>query len=248
MHTVITGGSSGIGAALAQRFARRGRNLVLVARGKTKLEQTKEALKTYNVDIETVSMDLSQPESAKNLIEALDKKGVTVECLVNNAGFGLRGPFKELSLEKQQGMIVLNAYTPMTLTHHYLNEGVEEVINVASTAAYSPGPYMATYFATKWYLYAWSTAVNKEVEAHLLTVCPGPTKTGFAARAHTEDMDAFKKGSSASSVAAGVIQALDKGNAVYIHGFTNKVLAGIAKLLPSSMTTGFVAQGFKQET
>jgi hypothetical protein len=248
MHTVITGGSSGIGAALAQRFARRGRNLVLVARGETRLEQTKEALSTYNVDIQTVSVDLSHPESAENLIEELDRRGIRVECLVNNAGFGLRGSFKDLSLEKQQGMTVLNAYTPMTLTHHYLNQGVQEVINIASTAAYSPGPYMATYFATKWYLYAWSTAVNKEVEAHVLTVCPGPTKTGFAARAHTEDMDAFKQGSSASSVAAGVIQALDKEDAVYIHGFTNKVLAGIAKLLPSSVTARFVASGFKQET
>jgi len=238
-YALVTGGSRGIGYELARELAQDDYDLILVARDKNKLRDAKDDLQGFDVDVQTLSQDLSRPRSAKDLIRYCDRQSWSVDVVVNNAGFGRHEAFLDTDVETHQQMLVLNCFTPITLTHHYLDEGCD-VINVASTAAYQPLPGFASYTATKWYVYAWSVALNEEVNERVLTVCPGPTDTGFADRAKTT-MD-FSQGDSPRFVAEQAVEAFRDGDSVCITGWKNKVFAFAARLLPPSWLASLISR------
>jgi short-subunit dehydrogenase len=232
-YALVTGGSKGIGYEIAAELARRDHDLILVARDTGDLKEAKQRLLSrHDVDVQTLSQDLSRPRSAKDLIRYCNRQDWEISLVVNNAGFGDHGDFLDADVETHQQMLILNCFTPVTLAHHYLDDGCD-VINVASTAAYQPLPGFASYAATKWYVYAWSVALNQEVDEHVLTVCPGPTNTGFADRAGiTGDM--FENGDTPGMVAAQAIDAYDDERDVCITGWKNKVFAALSRMVPPS--------------
>ncbi len=189
MKALITGASNGLGADFAKAFSKEGYDLVLVARSKDKLEKLAKELKT-NVEIEV--MDLSIKE---NVYKLYDKYKGKIDLLINNAGFGTFGKFIETDLENELNMIELNVVTYHILTKLFLKDFVEKdkgkILNVASSAAFEPGPLMATYYATKSYVYNLSMGIYEElrrdksnVKIHIL--CPGPVNTGFNKRANVK--------------------------------------------------------------
>lgn len=189
MKALITGASNGLGADFAKAFSKEGYDLVLVARSKDKLEKLAKELKT-NVEIEV--MDLSVKE---NVYKLYDKYKGKIDLLINNAGFGTFGKFIETDLENELNMIELNVVTYHILTKLFLKDFVEKdkgkILNVASSAAFEPGPLMATYYATKSYVYNLSMGIYEElrrdksnVKIHIL--CPGPVNTGFNKRANVK--------------------------------------------------------------
>ena len=186
MRALITGASNGIGLEFAKELSKLGYDLILVARSKEKLEKIKSELKT---DVIIYPMDLSMEENVYFLYE---KTKGTVNLLINNAGFGLFGEFDRTSLDEELNMIDLNVKAYHILTKLYLSDMIKKndgrILNVASLAAFQPGPLMSTYYATKSYVYNLSMAIyeelrrkNSNVKIHVL--CPGPVNTGFNDRA-----------------------------------------------------------------
>lgn len=188
-YTLITGASSGIGQELAHIMAKKGHNLILVARRKNRLDEIKKKLEKNNVEIKTISQDLSQVNSAKELYDKISAKKLQINILVNNAGFGKLQELKKTNLTEIQEMMHLNIVTPTELTHLFLTDLMKNkgrILNVASIAAFLPGPQMSTYYATKAYLSNFSIAMNEELktsQVSVSTLYPGPTKTQFAQRA-----------------------------------------------------------------
>lgn len=240
--TLVTGASSGIGSDLARVFAREGRPLLLVARSQERLTALAEKLKAaHGVEVEIFSRDLSQPGAAKSLASDIGSKGWAVDTLVNNAGFGLLGPFAELDAERQDEMIRLNVLTLTELTRRLLpamlKRGAGRVLNVASTAAFQPGPSMAVYFATKAYVLSFSVALSEELRGTGVTVtclCPGPTDTRFAETAEAADARLFqsRRPMTSRQVAEEAYLALNKGKAYRITGWVNRWMALGARLAP----------------
>ena len=180
--TLITGASAGLGAEFARQCSARGERLVLVARRQDKLE----ALASELGNARAVTLDLGQPGAAAALSADLAAHGEQVGTLINNAGFGLWGKFAALDGPRQRAMIDLNCGTLVELTHAVLPGMIERgqgaILNLASTAAFQPGPGMAVYFATKAFVLSFSEALHEEVREHGVTVtalCPGPTATEF---------------------------------------------------------------------
>jgi short-subunit dehydrogenase len=241
---LITGASSGIGLELARIFAAKGNNLVLVARNKQKLDELKAELESsHGISVYTVAMDLSDPDSALTLYNETRMKDIQVEYLVNNAGFGDYGMFHLATWNKERQMIDLNITTLTYLTKLYLREMVQRrsgrIMNLASTAAFQPGPTMAVYYATKAYVLSFSEAINNEVRDMGVTVtalCPGPTESGFQAAASIEDSRLVKgkKLPSSKSVAGYGYKAMMKGKAVAIPGIMNKIMANAVRFTPRS--------------
>ena len=184
---LITGASSGIGLELSRLHAKNGDNLVISARRGGELEKLKAELESeYSVSIEVVTADLSLPSSAERLVESLNNKKISVDYLINNAGFGALGPFKDGKLETFQQMIQVNVTSLMDLTHLILpsmvRRGEGKVLHVASVAAFVPGPLQAVYFATKAFVLSFSLALAQELKGTGVTstaLCPGPVKTSF---------------------------------------------------------------------
>jgi len=197
-HTLITGASAGLGVELARLFAVDGNPLVLTARNEDRLIQLADMLRRdHEIDVRVIACDLAAPRGADELLEHLRDEGVGVRVLVNNAGFGAYGPFEKRETDLYQQMVELNIATLTTLTRDLLPamkrfaaaRGVTEpdasspgVLNVASTAAFQPGPLMAVYFATKSYVLSFTEALHEELRGSgvLATAfCPGPTRTEF---------------------------------------------------------------------
>jgi short-subunit dehydrogenase len=229
---LITGASSGIGSDLARIFAREGHNLVLTARSQVRLEALATELRgSFKVEVVVVPADLSQPGAAERMVEALESKNIAVGTLVNNAGFGLWGPFIELDANKQSEMIRLNiaALTELTrlLAPAMVKRGKGKILNIASTAAFQPGPFMAVYFATKAYVLSFSMALREELKGSGVTVtclCPGSTATRFA---ETSSMDESKfynllKPMSSMEVAEIGYRALQRGEDYRVAGWINR--------------------------
>ena len=234
--TLITGASAGLGVDFARQLGGRGERLVLVARRRDRLD----ALAAELGNARSVAMDLGEPGAARRLMTDLAAHGERVECLVNNAGFGLAGRFAELDGPRQRSMIDLNCGVLTELAHGVLPAmiaaGTGRILNLASTAAFQPGPGMAVYFATKAFVLSFSEALHEEVRGHGVTVtalCPGPTATEFGAVAGWRGHGAIDKlsASSAEVVKAG-IAAMDRGRAVHIPGAINKAGAQGHRLLP----------------
>jgi hypothetical protein len=197
---LITGASSGIGRSLARLFAADGYDLALVARRADALDElAAEIMAAHNVSVASFAVDLARPEGARTLHEELEARGVAVDVLVNNAGFGMQGAFSALPLDRQVDMIRLNVTTLTELTGRLLpgmlQRGSGGVLNVGSMAGFQPGPFMAVYYATKAYVVSFSEALAEELSGSQLRVsclAPGPTRTGFAAEAGVTDTPLFR--------------------------------------------------------
>lgn len=236
---LITGASAGLGVDFARQLSADGRKLVLVARRKDRLAALAKELGNARV----VALDLSQAGAAGKLTADIAKAGETVELLVNNAGFGLAGRFAALDGKRQREMIDLNCGALTELAHAVLPAMIERgsgaILNIASTAAFQPGPGMAVYFATKAFVLSFSEALHEEVKRHGVTVtalCPGPTATEFGEVAGWGGHPLIDKlsANSADVVRAG-LNGLAKGKAVVIPGAVNKAGAQGHRLLPRAL-------------
>lgn len=244
---LITGTSSGIGLELARIFASKGDNLVLVARSKDKLEELKiELEKQYDITVYNITKDLSEITSAKLIFDEVRDQKIRIDYLVNNAGFGDFGIFAECNWDKQLEMIQLNVIALTYLTRLFLPEMIKhkygKILNVASTAAFQPGPTMSVYFASKAFVLSFSEAIANELKNTGVTVtilCPGATATGFKAAAALEDSNLFKGNQIATSkdVAEFGYKKMMKGKIVVIHGLINNILAQSIRFSPRNLTT-----------
>jgi short-subunit dehydrogenase len=240
-RALITGGSVGIGAALADVFAEHGHDLVLVSRKRDKLEARGRAIHDrFGVDVVCVPEDLSDPKGARRLHQAVTSRGLDVHYLVNNAGVGLYGKFAATDLDAELKMIQLNLTSVVELTKLFLAPMIERrrgrILNVASTAAFVPGPWMSIYYASKAFVLSFSQAIDYELQPHGITVttlCPGPTESEFKVRAGSQRSRLFEAFvMEAEPVARVGYEAMMKGKAVAIPGLRNKMIPVAARLTP----------------
>jgi len=237
---LITGASGGIGLELARIFAEQGFALVLVARNRERLEEIAVELKPTPVQV--LAKDLALVGAAEGIYREIPK----VDVLVNNAGYGVYGPFVKTPLDDELGMLQLNMTALVVLTKLYLPAMVAakngKILNVASTAAFQPGPLMALYYATKAFVLSFSEAIGNELEGTGVTVtalCPGPTATGFQARTKLEKSRLIKrmKVMDARTVAEAGYRGLMAGKPVVIPGLMNKLLAQSVRFSPRVLVT-----------
>jgi short-subunit dehydrogenase len=242
-RALITGASSGIGLEFAKILAREGYELVLVARNQKRLETLAAELKPGIA--QAIATDLSMAGAPEELYRKVPK----VDVLVNNAGFTVFGKFSETSLSEELNMMQLNMTVPVILTKLYLKGMLAaqsgRILNVASTAAFQPGPLMAVYYATKAFLLSFSEAIANELEGTGVTVtalCPGPTATDFQERGRMQNSGLVKgkKIMDAHTVAEAGYRAMLAGKTVVIPGFKNKLLAQSIRFSPRSVVTKIV--------
>jgi uncharacterized protein len=248
---LITGASGGIGLELAAQFAAAGNNCILVSRSRERLEPVAHSLsKKYGVRTEVIVVDLGTPGGVASLTSEINQRGLTVDILVNNAGFGYAGPFGKSKLDEQLDMVRVNVLALTELTHRLLPAMIERgsgrILNVASTAAYQPGPFMAVYYATKAYILSFSEAISAELAGSGVTVtslCPGPTLTGFQERAGMEGMNLVRSlfVMDSSAVARCGFRGCMKGKRVVIPGLMNRFVPFAERFLPASMILSTVA-------
>ena len=245
-NALITGASFGIGAEFARIFAREGYNLVLVARTADKLRQLASELeKAHGTRSLILAADLTDPGAPAYVLDQTKRADIQVDVLVNNAGFGQYGLFVDNDLEECLRQIQLNVTTLTHLTRLYLPLMLERqsggVLNVASTAAFQPGPLMAVYFATKAYVLLFSEAIANELQGTGVTVtclCPGATTTEFHKRAKATGMRLLKMGSmDAHTVAEDGYRAFVAGKPVVISGFKNWLVAQSVRFSPRRLVT-----------
>jgi short-subunit dehydrogenase len=251
--TLITGASGGIGEALAHRVARDGRHVALAARRRDRLEDLATKLRAdHGIEAYVFASDLSAPGAARALADAVDAQGLTVDWLINNAGFGTYGLFHELPIENELAEIQLNVAALVELTHRFLPGMVSRrsgaVINVASVAGFAPGPFWATYSATKAFVKSFSEAIAAELRStgvHVLCVCPGFTRTEFQERADydTSDLPSFIW-MSADTVADQTVRAVGS-KTVLVNGTMNSMTASFVRLMPPSLLTRVVGSMMK---
>lgn len=242
---LITGSSNGIGYELARVHAEKGHNLALVARNKSKLDELKNELEEkHRIQVYVIGKDLSQVGAARDVYDELKQKNISVDYLINNAGFGDFGLFAESDWNKQESMINLNITTLAHFTRLFLPDMIRKksgkILNVASTASFQPGPTMSVYFATKAFVLSFSEAVNNEVSSHGISVtalCPGATHSGFQASASMQDSKLFEGNNFPTSreVAEYGYKAMMKGKAVAIHGLKNSIMANSVRFAPRSL-------------
>jgi hypothetical protein len=233
---LITGASAGLGAEFARQLSKRGHALVLAARRKDRIE----ALAKELGDARAVTIDLSKANAATKLIADVDAAGERIELLVNNAGFGLIGRFAELDPKRLRQMIDLNVATLTDLCRAIAPGMVKRrsggIINVASTAAFQPGPKMAVYFATKAYVLSFTEALHEELKPHGVKVsclCPGPTRTEFGEVAGFGGNGAFDRVAMESpEVVEAGLDGLDRNHAVVVPGLVNKIVAASTRFAP----------------
>ncbi len=255
LPVLVTGASGGIGADLARIFARKGHRVALVARNRALLEKLagEEDFSTARPLI--APLDLSVRDVGERLASILEEANFTPAILVNNAGYGLLGQTASLDREEQLGILDLNIRSLTELTLRFL-PGIEEargrILNVASTAAFLPGPGMAIYYASKAYVLSFSQALHHEVRGRGVTVsalCPGPTATGFFERAGARK--ALLNGlvtMSSIDVAQAGYDGLMRGKRVIVPGLFNKLTATAAPLTPKSLLLPIVARLQKDRT
>jgi short-subunit dehydrogenase len=246
---LITGASGGIGYELCQQFAKNNYDLILVARDEEKLKKYAEEFKKNHDTKSTIILkDLSSATAADEIIKQLKHENMTVEVLVNNAGFGSYGKFAETDEKKELSMMQVNMVTLTHLTKLLLPEMLTrksgKILNVASTAAFFPGPLMAVYYATKAYVYSFSQAIRQELKGTGVSVtvlCPGPTRTGFEKGADLGSSKLFKKVSmDAKTVAENAFKGLIKNKALVIPGLRNKLQVFSEHFAPRNAMAGIV--------
>ena len=241
---LVTGASSGIGAALAEELAAGGAHLVLTARRARRLTKLRNKLHAaYGVRIEVLPGDLAQPNTPTEIFAFTQERGITVDLLVNNAGVGSYGAFRASDRERELGIIQLNCSALVHLTHLYLPGMVERrsgaILIVSSTAAYQGVPYMATYAASKGFGLLFAEALAREVEGHgvrVCALCPGPTASEFQKAAGVPD-DMSVSLEPPDRVAREGLRALAAGEHSVISGFTNWLGVEVQRVLPRRLVT-----------
>jgi hypothetical protein len=241
--TLITGASEGIGLEFAHVFARNGHDLALVARRGARLEELADSIAaTGRPRPLCIPLDLAAPEAPAQLQASLQKAGAQVACLVNNAGFGLLGDFAVRTSDEQLNMIDLNIRALTALTHVFLADvraARGGILNVASVAAFAPGPGMAVYYATKAYVLSFSEALREEVKedgVRVLALCPGPVATGFRARAGiAADASSSRLYLTARQTAEAGYRAFMAGKGVLAPGLLDKFLATMLRVTPHAL-------------
>ncbi|MEO5588027.1 MAG: SDR family oxidoreductase [Gemmatimonadaceae bacterium] len=247
---LITGGSVGIGLELAKQFAAHGHDLVLVARHLDPLEAAAGVIEgKYGVNVTVLAADLANADSPEKLFEELTDKGIRIEYLVNNAGFGLGGAFADTDLQTELDMVQVNISSLVHLTKLFVQPMVHrksgKIMNVGSTAAFQAGPFMAIYYATKAFVLSFSEAIDEELRGTGVSVtclCPGPTSTHFAERAALGDAALFNNSAVATAEDVGVYgyAAMMRGDRIAIQGLGNKVGRQVQRFLPRSLVTRVV--------
>jgi len=239
---LVTGASGGIGLDLAECFAKDGYGVVLTARSEAALKAAAEKFAAaYNVPTAIIALDLGVPGAGRKLADEINSRGLSVDVLVNNAGFGHAGAFDKSSEADELGMIDLNVRAVVELTHIFWPQMLAKkkggVLNVASTAAFQPGPLMAVYYASKAFVLSFSEALWKEAEGtgvHVSCLCPGPTQSNFRERAGTGKTRLSRVGTpvSSMSVARMGYNAFRRNRRVLITGARNRLLARLVPYLP----------------
>jgi|SRR5580658_909987 short-subunit dehydrogenase len=239
---LITGASGGIGEELARLFAARGHDLVLVARTEDKLQSLSgELVRAHGTQARVLAADLADPCAPPRVFDTLQLQGVAIDVLVNNAGFGARGAYAEIRYDVEARMIQVNVAALAHLTRLFLPGMLArrsgKILNVASTAAYVPGPFMAVYYASKAFVLSFSEALAEETQGTGVTVTaliPGPTATGFAATAGNQNTPLFRAGAvmSAAAVARVGFDGLMAGKRVAVAGVSNKLTVLSTRLAP----------------
>jgi short-subunit dehydrogenase len=245
---LITGASSGIGLELARTFARHGHNLVLIVRNGRQLARLAAQLRAqYHITVDVLAQDLSAPGSPDELVAELHRRSISIDILVNNAGVAIQGPFSQSDLDSQLALLQLNIVSLTHLTRQLLpfmlRQKYGRILNVASIAAYLPGPLTATYNASKAYVLSFSEALANELQGTGVTVtalCPGPTRTNFAARAGLSGSKAFRhRTMHPASVARIGYHALMRGKHIVVPGLMNKLRMLPIHLLPRTVLARF---------
>ena len=244
LATVITGASSGIGEALARQLAAQEKQtLVLVARREDKLVALAQELKAqHGLQVEVIGLDLQEAGAAQKLMDAVSGRGLSIDTLINNAGFGVNDPFADIPLERVQGMIQLNIVALTELCHAVLpgmrSRQQGRIMNIASVAAFQACPRFAVYGATKSYVLMFSEALAAEEHKngiHVTAVCPGATRTEFHDVAGNNGTFAARFMDSAETVANSGINALNAGRAMIVTGALNKPLPFFIRLMPRAL-------------
>ncbi len=246
---LITGASSGIGLELAHLFAHDGYRLVLVARSRGALRELGDDLQSrYHIPVRISPKDLAHPASPSELHSELQEAGIVLDVLVNNAGFGVGGAFLDTDWDSEAEMMQVNMIAPTHLTKLFLpqiraREG--KVLNVASTAAFQPGPFMNVYYASKAYLLHFTEALAEELEGSGVTVtclCPGPVRTNFQKRAHLGETRMVHSPLMVDvrEVARIGYEGMKQGKRVVIPGWKNRMVMEMLRISPRRMVTRMV--------
>ena len=250
--TLITGASTGIGAAFARKLAARGRNVLLVARSEDKLiALCNELGRLTSIRAQYLALDLKQPDAAVQLLEETKKRELEIDMLINNAGFGSMGDFARLDIERELEMIQLNVRAVVDLTHRFLGPMRERrrgtIINVASTAGFQGVPYMATYAATKAFVLSFSEALVEENRLHgihVMALCPGVTETNFFETANI-DQPPMRPMQTAEEVVETALRALARQKTVVVSGWTNWFTIEAERFVPRSVVRKVAAKALR---
>jgi uncharacterized protein len=254
---LITGASVGIGETFARRFAREGANLVLTARREEKMRALADELaRQYGVTVAVVAKDLSAPTAAAEVFAETERRGLQIDGLINNAGFGIGGLFADSSLERNLEMLHLNVTTLTELTHRYLpgmlRRGSGAIVNVASTAAFQAVPYLGAYAATKAYVLSFSEALHEECRARgvlVMALCPGATATEFfdvAQLPGDATTNMARNAQTPEEVVEAAFQGLRERRSYIVSGFVNYFLAQSSRLLPRELVTRIAGSFIKR--
>ena len=248
---LVTGASYGIGEEFARQLAVAGANLILIARSRDRLEAL--AAELHQVNVTVITADLADPAAPEAIFRETESLALSVDLLVNNAGFGLVGDFALLPPRRQLEMVQVNVTALVALSHLYVQQMITRrsgaIIQVASTAAFQGVPYFAVYSATKAFVLNFSEALWGECRAsnvRVLAVCPGPTATNFQAVAGTAQRRSYEKMQSPAEVVRVSLDALADGRSHVVSGFSNRLMVGMERLVPRNLVVRAAARLFRQ--
>jgi len=248
---LITGASAGLGRDFSHLFAADGYDVILVARRRDRLDElARELSSAHGITATVIAADLAQPGAARRIHDDVHTRGLAVDFLVNNAGFGGTGAFAEAEEDRDLRMVQVNVTALVELTRLFLPEmtarGSGRVLNIGSTAGFQPGPFMATYYASKAFVNSFTEALAYELAGTGVTAtlsCPGATETEFAGHAGNESSLLFRLGAADSaSVAGEAYRAMMAGKRRVVHGFTNKLGAASVRFGPPAVVLALTAR------
>jgi short-subunit dehydrogenase len=250
--TLITGASSGIGAAFARKLAARGRNLFLVSRSEeTLITLCNELGRMGGIRAQYLALDITQRNASRTLLEETKKRGLEIDMLINNAGFGSMGDFLKLDLNRELEMIDLNVKSLVELTHYFLGPMRQRkqgtIINVASTAGFQSVPYMATYAATKAFVLSFSEALweeNRKHGVHVMALCPGVTETNFFA-ASRMDRPPMRSAQTPEEVVDAALRGLKRKKSAVVSGLLNLAMVETERFVPRTWVTKITGKALR---
>lgn len=254
--TLITGASGGIGEVFARELAANKNNLIIVARSEEKLNQLASQLQEqHKIQVEVIVKDLTEPSATQEVFDAIQSKGIVVDTLINNAGFGDYGEFADTDGERQIKMVQLNIIALMDLTHKFLPQMRQRragnIINISSIAGFQPIPYISVYAATKAFVLSFSEALwaeNRQYGVRVLVACPGPTETNFFNEANFPISFAAKnnKVSTPQEVVRDTLKALEEDKPTVVSaGTLGKIIVNMPRFLPRETLVNILEKQFK---